>query len=700
MAYVQGTVMDGAEMAMGLAAAGPPPPNPPNSNYTNIPLSRPVFKPDEIEEDKEGEEEQVETSGSQNSSEKKPPRLQSRAASNHPENYTSIVPSQSSWSFENLPDVLYIFRGPDRPRGDAGVPLKPSTWEGSPPLRCFSILPDRISSTVEEFRVEAWMRLDRRIQLHDIVDRMFPDCRIVANTLQQRGVRFRQAFSLASWGVSSRQTDKAIDNIRGKLVERGIDLQANTTRGLTPGLVDPRRGEEGGRIPVPAQYKRRKDTTIRRGMAAPIPVPDSIVPALAPVPRMHAPILATNPHANSTARLVSKNPSTATVNARATTPPSVTPTATRSVAGLITPGPSPARVMSAQVLARAASEAIENPHGRCFTAPELTASGEVRSVRAPTIGAAQATLEKAIKNILQEQNRNPVFEDMLRSRSRLMREWRNRFPPNPPHTVFEAVQYLNNWPNHQPMASWMGNTAPTPMLQQPACVSNPERKLLRRVQYTPIKGSSPPRVEKTPARQNGRPRLSPTQNVSHSQSFHRATENANINGVQANSSGDINSYVQTTQSPAARSQSEDLEDEDIEIIDISDDESFEYAATSSIKSEEPNDGRYELDRLDPATVRGIINNGEVGTETEEMEYQPTFDELISIYEHERENNPVHENTAALYEDQEGINENQARLMAEVDRVATQPMDEYFGMTKEQCERILDGDDDLACKLMG
>lgn len=33
----------------------------------------------------------------------------------------------------------------------------------------------------------------------------------------------------------------------------GIDTENNSTRGLTPGLIDPSKGEAGGRIPIPGE---------------------------------------------------------------------------------------------------------------------------------------------------------------------------------------------------------------------------------------------------------------------------------------------------------------------------------------------------------------------------------------------------------------------------------------------------------------
>ena len=151
---------------------------------------------------------------------------------------------------------------------------KPSPYPGEPPLRDFDILPDRISSNVEEFRVEAWTRMDRRIRLHDITDRIHPNFRMSKNTLQQRGVRFRQAFDILAWGSGSRKTQEIENEIRNKLINRNIDPASNSTRGLTPGLIDPNLGESGGRIPVPEQFQKRysantANTTVANPITAP-----------------------------------------------------------------------------------------------------------------------------------------------------------------------------------------------------------------------------------------------------------------------------------------------------------------------------------------------------------------------------------------------------------------------------------------------
>ncbi|ODH51605.1 hypothetical protein GX48_02275 [Paracoccidioides brasiliensis] len=191
----------------------------------------------------------------------KVPRQHSAAARSDVHNITDPMPGQTEWSVDNLPGILYVFR-PTAPqvRTHIQLPTKPSLWEGESNLRALDILPDRISTNVEEFRVEAWMRLDRRILLEDITKRMNPKLRISNNALQQRSVRFRQAFHILSWGTGNKKTQETAAEIDRKLRKKGIDPAANSTRGLTPGLINPALGEAGGRIPVPEAYGQRLRT--------------------------------------------------------------------------------------------------------------------------------------------------------------------------------------------------------------------------------------------------------------------------------------------------------------------------------------------------------------------------------------------------------------------------------------------------------
>lgn len=125
-------------------------------------------------------------------------------------------------------------------------------------LRNLPVLPDNISSTVEEFRVEAWQRLDERICLDDITARMHPDFRIKNNALQQRGVRFRQAFNIIAWRSGNKRSAQLEADLMQKMSSLGLDVKFNSTRGITPGLIDPSRGESGGRVPIPACWQQRK----------------------------------------------------------------------------------------------------------------------------------------------------------------------------------------------------------------------------------------------------------------------------------------------------------------------------------------------------------------------------------------------------------------------------------------------------------
>ena len=163
-----------------------------------------------------------------------------------------------------MPPIIYTFHRPHNetaePDTDQEVPLRTDLIHGHY-LRHLPVLPNNISSNVEEFRMEAWLRMDSRIELDDIILRMHPDFRINEPALWQRGTRFREDFYLISWSPKKR-SDRLENTIRRELINRGIDPARNSTRGLTPGLIDPDRGEDGGRIPVPAKYTRRPPSEI------------------------------------------------------------------------------------------------------------------------------------------------------------------------------------------------------------------------------------------------------------------------------------------------------------------------------------------------------------------------------------------------------------------------------------------------------
>ncbi|KAL4747124.1 hypothetical protein BDW72DRAFT_206777 [Aspergillus terricola var. indicus] len=187
---------------------------------------------------------------------KAPPRQDSPNA-NDPRNRTSYHPNQAHWSWEALPDILYQLSPDDDEKRlkDPGLMSYPIHGKY---LRNLPVLPDNISSTVEEFRVEAWQRMDARICLEDITARMHPDFRIKNNALQQRGVRFRQAFNLKAWRSGNKRSAHLEADLLRRMKELGLDIDSNSTRGITPGLVNPQLGEQGGRVPIPKGWRIRK----------------------------------------------------------------------------------------------------------------------------------------------------------------------------------------------------------------------------------------------------------------------------------------------------------------------------------------------------------------------------------------------------------------------------------------------------------
>jgi hypothetical protein len=97
------------------------------------------------------------------------------------------------------------------------------------------------------------MRLDPRITYQDIIDRVIPHLRplISAEEIHRRRREFGKAFSVACWGPEMSDLE---DFARRTLVLSHIDPQTNSTRGLTPVLVNPRHGLSNRRFPTPAGF--------------------------------------------------------------------------------------------------------------------------------------------------------------------------------------------------------------------------------------------------------------------------------------------------------------------------------------------------------------------------------------------------------------------------------------------------------------
>ncbi|KAL8796520.1 MAG: hypothetical protein Q9195_001194 [Heterodermia aff. obscurata] len=145
--------------------------------------------------------------------------------------------------------ALFKSTGPPQQRVDAqGQPVYeqwPTNAARPRPLLDFEILPDRIGSEEHWWRFEAWRRLDPRIRWCDISMRMETPYRISDVLLRSRVSRPRPRFNMLSW-VQGPQGQTANDAIVRGLTP--AQVQANTTRGSTPGLIDPALGRAGGRI--------------------------------------------------------------------------------------------------------------------------------------------------------------------------------------------------------------------------------------------------------------------------------------------------------------------------------------------------------------------------------------------------------------------------------------------------------------------
>lgn len=110
--------------------------------------------------------------------------------------------------------------------------------------------------------MEAVRRLDPRVGWDDILMRMepSPEGRLInKNSLNTQGGRFRKKWKMLSWHVP--RTGQSDDQKSRKIVLDSLTShmrRTNTTRGLTPGLINPAQGEAGGRVPLPALTSGRR----------------------------------------------------------------------------------------------------------------------------------------------------------------------------------------------------------------------------------------------------------------------------------------------------------------------------------------------------------------------------------------------------------------------------------------------------------
>ncbi|KAL4819441.1 hypothetical protein BDW67DRAFT_130481 [Aspergillus spinulosporus] len=172
------------------------------------------------------------------------------------------IPEQANWSLYNLPDILYVIRPPAEYRSKATLPVQKSSYRifGKQVNDFGTILPRQISSNVEGWRLEAWMRHDPRITAEDIIDRVHPFYRDNISSVQihNRRKEFRELCNITCWEAGPNDNDNI--RISSLLEECGYEpWSTNSTRGLSPGLINPAVGEAGGRIALQEGLVRRLD---------------------------------------------------------------------------------------------------------------------------------------------------------------------------------------------------------------------------------------------------------------------------------------------------------------------------------------------------------------------------------------------------------------------------------------------------------
>ncbi|KAI9849780.1 MAG: hypothetical protein M1838_006246 [Thelocarpon superellum] len=129
-----------------------------------------------------------------------------------PEDYTSFVPEQATWTEWTLPAIAGQLRPASNFSGLLGISLT-KLYEGQTPvtdgagrqLNDFPFLPRRISRQVESWRLEMWFRMDTRLSYNDIWGRMAPgerrprQSRSWCNGLNMSRTRWREANKAMCW---------------------------------------------------------------------------------------------------------------------------------------------------------------------------------------------------------------------------------------------------------------------------------------------------------------------------------------------------------------------------------------------------------------------------------------------------------------------------------------------------------------------
>lgn len=140
---------------------------------------------------------------------------------------------------------------------EPGKPLEPRE-----PLLNFWILPDVIGTQEGWWYFETVQRIHPRVRWIDMTMRMPLEGRPDNNSLNQNSGVKRAKYGMQSWfpkpvrQAQNSRRDTALTMLSNE------QITANTTRGTTPGPINPAVGEAGGRILYPA---RRKGEGVRRG---------------------------------------------------------------------------------------------------------------------------------------------------------------------------------------------------------------------------------------------------------------------------------------------------------------------------------------------------------------------------------------------------------------------------------------------------
>ncbi|KAI5299095.1 hypothetical protein KEM56_003524, partial [Ascosphaera pollenicola] len=150
--------------------------------------------------------------------------------------YSDFVKDQDGWSIDNLPEIIYH--------------LRPTPTQMAP-LSCSETTPTNVM-------------------------RMNPRFRQMTSVMEENLAAFRHDFRITTWSrkppsaTGEIEPPRDLDFVKGELMKKGISPLMNSTRGLTPGLIDLKLGEKGGRVAVPEKYRRAisapKPITPRKGM--------------------------------------------------------------------------------------------------------------------------------------------------------------------------------------------------------------------------------------------------------------------------------------------------------------------------------------------------------------------------------------------------------------------------------------------------